>query len=83
MAAFAKVEGTEDGSFTAADILALAAEIKRRKVSRTAKVQVLMHLSGSKLEMRVPLKNVRRVVLPPVEVPERKTPMRGAKRKQH
>lgn len=81
MAAFVKVESEEDGTFTASSILALAGEMKRRKVSRNAKVQVLMHLKGDRLEMRVPVNGVRKLAIQPEQTPT-KMPTRRTKRKK-
>lgn len=71
-----------DAQFSVGDILALAAELKRRKVSRTVRVEILGHETKGQvtaLEMRVPCK-VKRIVLPTQEVKPTKTPMRGAKK---
>lgn len=68
--------------YTAADILALAAQVKRRKLSPTEKV---IFLDGDKgvLTTRIQLRNFKRTIIPPVERPVKKTPMRGARKGKH
>lgn len=76
---------SEGEEFTVGDILALAAQIKRRKLSRTTPVKLLGHQKNgtvTNVEMRVPIK-LRRVLVEQANHTPKKTPMRGAKRGKH